>query len=220
MADFNRAPFFAYVRDRLFRGFKGLRGPDQIKGLDFILDTWLATYHGRTPPTQFAYVLATAYHETAATMQPIREYGSPAYFTRMYDITGARPGKARELGNLLPGDGAKFPGMGFVQSTGRGNARRATKRLRELGIIGADVDFEKNPELLMEPQYAIHILFIGMEEGWFTGDTLDKEIDPNIDGDEHADEFRARRIVNGADRAELIAGYADTFLRALQAGAA
>src|SRR3546814_9860137 len=43
-----------------------------------------------------AYALATTYHETAGTMLPIKEIGGPAYFTRMYDIRGDRPGKARE----------------------------------------------------------------------------------------------------------------------------
>ena len=41
--------------------------------------------------TWTAYALATAYHETASTMQPIRENGTESYFTRMYDVTGARP---------------------------------------------------------------------------------------------------------------------------------
>jgi len=60
-------------------------------------------------------------HETASTMQPIKEIGNAAYFKRMYDIEGARPAKARELGNIHPGDGAKFCGMG----------RRAIDRSRQ-----------------------------------------------------------------------------------------
>jgi len=60
-------------------------------------------------------------------------------------------------------------------------------------------------------------MFEGMEEGWFTGVKLDDVIDDKIDGDEHADFIRARRIINGSDRAEKIAGYADQFLAALKA---
>jgi putative chitinase len=69
----------------------------------------------------------------------------------------------------------------------------------------------------MEPGIAAAILFIGMEEGWFTGIDLDDAIDDAVDGDEFADFVRARRIVNGTDRAEKIARHAVAFLSALTA---
>lgn len=210
----NRAVFFDAVRRA---PFSGRLNPSQVAGMNAILDEWEARWQQRTPLPQLAYVFATPWLETDQTMQPIHEYGNRAYFMRMYDKTGQRPKKAAELGNTEVGDGAKFPGMGLVQSTGRGNARKATKRMRELSIIDDTVDFEKNPELLMLPQYAVPILFIGMEEGWFTGVTLDKTIDGNIDGDEHADFLKGRRIINGTDRAERIATAADSFLVALKA---
>lgn len=216
---FDRAKFFAAVRP-MFSGFASNRGASQIKGLDFILDTWLAKYQQRTPPTQFADVLGTAAHETAWTMQPIHEIGSDAYFFRMYDPQGARAGFARANGNTQPGDGVKFCGRGYVQLTWRPNYQKATDKLRALGVIGPDISFIDSPDLVMRPEYAIVILFEGMEGGWFSGRSLDSEIDAVIDGDEHADFVRARRIINGTDRAELIAGYADTFLRALQAAGA
>jgi putative chitinase len=80
-----------------------------------------------------AYGFSTAYHETAHTMQPVREIGGAAYFTRMYDPAGLRPEVAQRLGNTHPGDGARFPGMGYVQSTGRGNARKITAALHAAG---------------------------------------------------------------------------------------
>lgn len=210
----NRKAFFDSVR---FAPFHNLN-QGQVNGLNFLLDTWEADWKVSTPLTQFAYVLGTVWWETGQTMQPIHEYGNRAYFTRMYDPppAGQRPQVARQLGNTQPGDGAKFAGMGYVQSTGRRNAARATKRLRELKLIPDTVDFEKTPELLMKPEYAILVLFIGMEEAWFTGDSLDKEIDPKIDGDEHSDYLRARRIVNGTDRAVEIANASDNFLLALK----
>ncbi len=208
----DRAIFFAAVRRAPFNGTLTQK---QVDGLNFIVGEWERTYRRRTSIPQFADVLATTFHESAQTMQPIKEIGNRAYFIRMYDKTGARPKIAAQLGNTEVGDGAKYPGMGYVQSTGRANARRATERLRELKIIGPDLDFERTPELLMKPEYAIHILFLGMEEGWFTGKTLDGDIDDAIDGDEFADFIRARRIVNGTDRAEKIAGYGMAFLNAL-----
>lgn len=207
----DRKIFFDEIRP-LFGKFS----VSQVNGTSTILDEYEAHWTKKTSVPQLAYVLATPWLETDATMQPIHEYGNRAYFTRMYDINGARPAKARELGNIHPGDGAKFPGMGYVQSTGRANARRNTVKLRAMGAIGSDVDFEKSPELMMLPQYAVLILFAGMEEGWFTGVKLDDVIDDKIDGDEHADFLKGRRIINGKDRAEKIATAADKFLKALQ----
>jgi putative chitinase len=208
----NRKAFFDAVRQDPCGGSLTI---DQVRGMDAVLDVYEASFRSRTSLTQFAYMLGTAFHETACVMQPIQEYGNAAYFKRMYDLKGSRPKVAKALGNIQPGDGAKFPGMGYVQCTGRGNARKATKRLRELGVIGQDIDFEKTPELLMRPDLAAAVMFIGMEEGWFTGLDVDDIIDDRIDGDEHADFLRARRIINGTDRAERIAMHASAFLKAL-----
>ncbi len=207
-----RKAFFDHVRPRLFSG--GLR-PHQVQGLDILLNTWEAKYQDRTPATQFAYVLATAYHETAATMQPIKEYGNVSYFTRLYDITGQNPSRARAMGNTAPGDGPRYCGRGFVQLTWKTNYSKATLKLRALGL---PVDLVGDPDQAMRPEVAALILFEGMEEGWFTGIDLDDAIDARADGDEHADFVKARRIINGTDRAEQIARHADVFLAALKAG--
>lgn len=93
---------------------------------------------------QCAYVLATAYWETARTMKPVREYGGEAYLRQ-------KP--------YYP-----YVGMGYVQLTWKSNYRRASD---ELGV-----DFVANPEKLLEAKYAVKILVIGMLEGWFTGKRL------------------------------------------------
>ncbi len=165
-----------------------------------------------------AYALGTSYLETAATMQPIKEIGGNAYYTRMYDINGARPAKARELGNLTPGDGAKYPGMGYVQATGKGNAAKLTKRLRQLGFIGDDVDLVKNPELQMRPDIAAAIMVVGMEEGIFTTRKLADDLPAGQVGT--LPQFVASRdIINGRDRQHDVADYAFQFQTGLlQAG--
>lgn len=89
---------------------------------------------------QCAYVLATAYHETAHTMKPVREYGGETYLKKK---------------KYYP-----YVGMGYVQLTWRENYERASKKL--------GVDFVKYPKLLLEPRYAAPILVTGMKEGWFT----------------------------------------------------
>lgn len=208
----NRAKFFSHVRKKPFGGRLTV---SQVQGMESILHAWESRFWKRTSVPQMAVMLATTYHETAHTMQPIEEIGNDAYFTRLYDVKGSNPDRARKYGNIYPGDGIRFNGKGFVQLTWRDNYRRATKRLRELKLIGPDIDFEKNPELVMVPDYAVLIMFIGMEEGWFTGKKLDDIVDDNVDGDEFKDFVASRKIINGTDRDVKIAGYAMDFLAAL-----
>jgi putative chitinase len=209
---FDRDTLFAHLRKKPFGRFTN----GQVEGINAILDAH-ARYGAKTSVPQLAYVFATPHLETGGTMQPIKEWGGTAYFTKMYDIKGSRPAKARELGNLTPGDGAKYCGRGYVQLTGKNNYAKATKKLREMGF---DVDFVNRPDDVMIPLYAAIIMFVGMEEGWFTGKDLDDYIDDRVDGDEHKDFVQARRIINGTDKAEAIAEYADAYLAALVAAQA
>lgn len=199
----NPAAFFAKVRT-------GLLGPslsaDEVSGCEAILKAMEGA-----PLSSAAYALATAYLETAHTMQPVKEIGAATYYTRMYDIRGNRPDKARELGNLQPGDGALFAGRGYPQMTGRKNYERAD---RELGLGGALV---KNPDLAMRPDIAASIMRRGMEEGWFTGRRFSSYL-PSEGSATQAAFKEARRIINGQDRAADVAGYALEFQDALALG--
>lgn len=127
---------------------------------------------------QLAYVLATAYHETAHTMKPVREYGGEKYL------------KSKKY--------YPYVGMGYVQLTWDYNYKKAGQKL--------GVDFMSNPKLLLDPKYATPILIIGMIEGWFTGKKLSDYITLN-----KSDYVNARRIINGVDKKELIAGYAEQY---------
>ena len=183
---FDYGKFFARVR----ADFGSLKQP-QVDGFSIVtaaLKGWDVTW--------VAYALATAWHETAHTMQPVREYGGDAYYKRMYDIEGDRPQKARELGNVNPGDGVRYAGRGYVQLTGRDNYRK-------FGI-------ENAPDDAMKPEVAARIMREGMDQGVFTGRAL-RDYLPG-------DYVNARRIINGRDKAELIAGYARNFEAALRAG--
>lgn len=152
-----------------------------------------------------AYAIATAYHETAGTMQPIKEYGSHSYFTRRYDIKGEKPALARQLGNTEPGDGARFAGRGYVQLTGRRNYA-AMAQLTGADLLGF-------PDMAMDQKIAARILRSGMEGGLFTGKSLGDYLP---DGTASRQQFlAARRIINGSDKAMSIAGYALQFQNAL-----
>jgi putative chitinase len=186
----------------------GILGPtldnDEVSGCNAILEAMAGL-----PIAWCAYALATAYHETAHTMQPIKEYGGDRYFFRRYDIQGQNPSLARRLGNTQPGDGAKYAGRGYVQLTGRANYAKAGAKLTQPLIA--------NPDFAMQPQIAADILRHGMREGWFTGKSFQSYLPASGLADK-AQFNAARRIINGTDKAALIAGYAMQFQAALQAG--
>ena len=199
----DRPTFFAAVRRQPFRG---KMTQQQVEGLKAILDEW-DRWMPKGDQRWLAYLLGTAFHETATTMQPIREYGGDGYFFRMYDIRGDRPNVARTLGNTQPGDGARFCGRGFVQLTGRAGYIRAGR------AVG--VDLIATPDAAMRPDFAAHIAIVGMAEGWFTGKKLADYFNTAV-----TDWRNARRIINGLDRADLIAGYAIAFHGAIKAAQA
>ncbi len=52
--------------------------PSQQKGFNFIVGKWEEN-HSDADVRLLAYILATAFHETAHTMEPVTEYGGEAY---------------------------------------------------------------------------------------------------------------------------------------------
>jgi putative chitinase len=192
----NETLFFDRVRQSLF---KGRMSDAQVRGTSALLDA-LAGW----PTRWVAYGLATAYHETAFTMLPIKERGGKAYLTRMYDPIGERPALAKRMGNRMPGDGVKYAGRGYVQLTWRSNYAKAAAKL--------GVDLLNDPDMAMHPTYAARIMRAGMEEGWFTG----KKLADYLSGTK-SDYVGARRIINGTDKAREIADYALAFEAALRA---
>lgn len=197
----NRKAFFDHLRATLYAP---RIDADELSGTEFILDAFAGQ-----PLAYTAYALATTYHETAHTMQPIKERGKASYFHRMYDINGQRPEVARRLGNTMPGDGVLFAGRGYVQLTGRSNYIKAAAKTG-YPLVG-------NPDLAMRPDIAAHILLHGMSEGWFTARSFASYL-PSKGKATRSDYTAARRIINGTDRAAMIAGYALEYQAALIKG--
>lgn len=203
------AAFFDEVR-------RTLLGPtldaSEVNGCNAIL----AAVDG-LPRAHGAYAFATAYLETAHTMQPVLEANwlskaaRERYFFRMYDRAGERPHVAKRLGNTQPGDGVRFAGRGYVQLTGRANYERADAKL---GLGG---ELVRNPDLAMNAEFAARIMRQGMVEGWFTGKSLSSYLPTTSPGLRPAF-VQARRIINGVDRAGDVADYALKFQRALELG--
>lgn len=199
----NRTTLFAYLRRS---PFGGRLTTAQVRGVETILDAWLAT--GYTDMRWLAYILATAFHETAATMQPVRETlaSSDAKAIAILD-------KAFSTGRLkqvktpywrLDGDGKSWLGRGYVQLTHKRNYVAASPL--------AGVDLVAHPEQAMQPDVAARILIGGMVAGTFTGRRLSHYFSSTAD-----DPAGARAIVNGTDKAKLIATYHRAILDALKA---
>jgi putative chitinase len=189
----DRDKFFPSIRASLFAGNLG---QGQVDGMQAILDAW--EHWVPAADVRFVcYSLATAYHETAATMQPIDEYGQ---------------GRGHSYGVPTGPWHQAYFGRGDVQLTWEANYAHATKRLRELGVLDANDNLEANPELAERPDIAAAIMIMGMIEGWFTGAKLGGYFSATND-----DPVNARRIINGTDCAEKIADYHDAFLDAAQA---
>jgi hypothetical protein len=195
----NRDFFFDRVRLKLFGG--SLK-QSQVDGLTTLLDYWDANLSDQDD-RWLAYVLGTAFHEVDRRMQPIYEYGSKSYFMHNYDKS-YNPAKAKTLGNTKVGDGYTFRGRGFVQLTGR---RNYTDWENRLGLPIAS-----QPDLVLRTDVATRIIFEGMRLGTFTGKRLADYfvVTPN-----KAEWILARRIVNGNDKANLIAEYGKEFYGAI-----
>lgn len=177
----DRAKFYAALRKRGSGVFGTSLSRGQVEGIEADLNE---AEKRRTPLKWLSYMLATDYHETAHTMQPIAEYGK---------------GRGKKYG--VKGKYGQAPyGRGKVQLTWDYNYEKADLELRLRGAL------LQNFDLAMRMDIAVQIMFQGMEKGWFTGKKLS----------DYTDYLPMRRIINGTDKANLIAGYAVAFERALR----
>lgn len=197
-----RRVFFDLVRTKLFGG--GLTS-GQVEGLTAILDGWSArAAQGGNDP--LAYVLATAFHETAATMQPVRE--TLAASDKMAIARLEQAFAAGKLGSVRTPywrpdeNGRSWLGRGLVQLTHRRNYEAMSE------ITG--IDLVTDPGRAMEMPVSVAILIEGMRCGSFTGRKLGDYFGPG-----RTDWTGARKIINGNDRAELVARHARVFAQAL-----
>lgn len=183
-----------------FKGVRSVTGALSDAQVDIINRLLIDAAHW--PIGWMAYALATCWHESS--LMPIKEKGGAAYLSK-YD-TGPL---AKRLGNTpeADGDGVFFAGRGLVQITGRYNYTKAGEAL--------GVDLLSDPDKALDPDNAVRILIWGLEGGKFTGIALKDCI---TERGTHDSFVKARRIVNGTDRAQQIAGHAERFQAALDAG--
>jgi putative chitinase len=147
-----------------------------------------------------AYILATIKFETAHTFKPVTEFGDDNRFESLY---GPDTPRGKLLGNTEPGDGARFKGRGYVPIVGRRNYELVNNALK---FKDTDNDLIKNPEKALDPLIAYRITSYGMLNGLFGKGKLSDYIT-----DEKADYEKARWVINGTDKAALIADIAEKF---------
>ena len=191
----NRSVFFDMIGRRLCNG--ALKA-SQRRGLEVKLNAF--ERYDITDDRWCAYMLATSYHETAGTLLPVEERGR---------------GRGRPYGQKRKLDGTVYDlpdriyyGRGDVQLTWYENYERMG-RLLQLPLL-------EQPELALLPEISARIMIEGMTRGIsnrgdFTGVALE-----DFFNDRRDDPLQARRVVNGLDRAALIAQYHNHFLTALR----
>jgi putative chitinase len=196
---------FTFDRKKFFDAYRMRFGPltqDLVNALEFLLGEIESDSRfgvTETDRRKIAYCLGTFKWETAHTMRPIDEIGTAARFNKIY---GPQTKVGKMLGNTKEGDGALFHGRGYVQLTGRRNYTKAKN------LTG--VDLVSNPDAAKEPALAYQIAIQGMIDGWFTGKKLSQFIKDGV-----ADFENARTIINGHDKAVLIADIARRFSEVL-----
>jgi hypothetical protein len=166
----------------------GMLSPSGLEGLTFLMKS-IAADEAVTDLRWGAYMLATVKHECADTWQPIEEFGKGA--GRTYgrpEIVVDRQGGQHQN---------RYYGRGYVQLTWKDNYLALGR------AIGQGDALLIQPELALTPAVAYRVMSIGMRQGLFTGKKLASYIAAG-----RADYVGARRIINGTDQAQRIAGYA------------
>lgn len=196
----NETTLLAYLRRA---PFGGRLKSSQIAGIRRILAA--CERHGVLLQARQAYVLASVFHETGGRMQPVRETfaGDDAEAKRRLEA-------AWQAGRLpqvrTPYWRGGWFGRGDLQITHLENYSRMG---RLLGI-----DLVAKPALALDPAVSADIAVIGMRDGLFSkGHSLARY----FPADGEADAVGARRIVNGTDKAKLIAGHWRAILDAMEA---
>ena len=164
---------------------------ERIDSINAILDEC----EGINDERWVAYILGTAYHETAYTMMPIEEYSKGV--NRPYGKKIKKSGEVYHYPDKL------YYGRGFVQLTWYENYERMGR------ILG--IPLLEHPELALDTEISAKILVVGMTKGLFTGKKL-----ADYFNSEKEDWINARRIVNGLDRASDIANHSKKFLHCIR----
>ena len=203
----DRAKFYAALRKGSSGVFGSRLSAAQVKGMEGILDAF--TTHGDGGRKTLAYALATAYHETARRMVPVREglASSDAGARRAVNALARRRGSGSAVARYARPTGPYnhvYYGRGHVQLTWLENYRASSD--------DAGFDLVKHPDKMLDPLTSSRVLFKGLLDGRWNG--RGKGLAFYLDKD---DLRGARRTVNITDKWSAIAGYYQSFMKAIDA---
>ncbi len=195
-------------RQKFYAGYKKFFGSQTqatVDALNVILDKF-ETEKRLKNISQFAYVLATAYHESGINgnhFVPVKEgkarVGSKVWekYQKKYWNTG-------------------YYGRGLIQTTWR-------EKYAAIGeLLGVGDLFVRNPDLLLDINWAYEALVAGMVNGIYRSDKSKRKytLQRFLKSDDETTEnyIEAREIVNGdkEENGRLIAGYAQHFEQILR----
>src|SRR5690554_4473404 len=187
--------FFNEIENTLFNGTLSEK---QRQGINYKLKAF--DTHDIIDDRWRAYMLATSYHETARTMQPIEEKGRGA--RKRYGQTRKYNGEVYVYPDKL------YYGRGDVQLTWYENYELMGRLL--------NIPLLEQPELALNAEVSARIMIEGMTRGLsksgdFTGVSLE-----NYFNLYREDPYNARKVINGLDCAMLIEEYYNKFLNAVK----
>ncbi len=187
----SRETFYAAIRPTL----GGVVTTKAKESIGAAIDEW-DSREDFTDLRWLAYMLATMLGETGQNMSPVREG-----FTKT-DIQARAFVRSRGYRYAAEVNGNVYYGRGNVQLTWDFN-------YKNMGAI-LGIDLYNNPDLALQPDVAVKIMFEGMKRGTFTGKKLAHYFNEKVE-----DFDNARRIINGTDRMVEIGNYGRAFHRAL-----
>jgi hypothetical protein len=123
----------------------------------------------------------------------------------VFHETGRKMQPVKELGSeeyLKSKPYYPYYGRDLVQTTWKYNYEKV------FDYTGIDV--VSNPDLIGQMPLAAEVAIVFMQQGWYTGKKLSDYFN-----NEKEDPVNARRIINGLDKANLIAVYYEKFYKAL-----
>jgi predicted chitinase len=186
-------------REKFFRRYRlefgKIGSQNKVKRIEFLLRQLESDNAINKHIFDMSYLMATIHHEVGGTYKPIREWGR---------------GRGKRYGIPDKKTGEVYYGRGFVQLTWASNYKKMSVELKryKYSVYSREIThfLYYFPDKVLQPKCAYDIISLGLRRGYFTGRTLAHYRSTN-------DYVNARRIVNGTDKAKLIATYARRFHR-------
>lgn len=191
----------------------------QVNIFDAIFDYWDQSQH--TDLRWLAYAMATAYHETGARMEPVREGFAKDDISAIRAVERLLAQGGISWNYAKPeANGKSYFGRGLVQITHADNYRKLGQ------AIGIGNKLYDDPSLALDKDISVKLLFKGMTDGLYRpGHKLsvyfskDKEDWYGAREMINGDKSYRPKWANGKSIGQLIADYGQDFYRCCRASA-